>query len=208
MSLLIRPPKTNALIGTPAGFSQSGSIEGHCPAGAVKREFGCAAGRPQPGVQSLPVQSIAWAGGVSVIPSHHTSPSSVSAVLVKIAFFAQLAIAFGLDCTLVPGATPKNPASGLIARSTPCSSVLIHAMSSPTVVTFQPVSSGGGTSMARLVLPHALGNAAPSSLSELAVLRMNMSPTATGGFSCCAEPRSIERNLRFVRGLCLTPTGC
>ncbi|HKM81174.1 MAG TPA: hypothetical protein VJY15_09465, partial [Candidatus Acidoferrum sp.] len=45
-----------------------------------------------------------------------------------------------------------------------------------------------------------------SSLSELAVLRMNMSPTATGGFSCCAEPRSIERNLRFVRGLCLTPT--
>src|SRR5271165_6794893 len=35
----------------------------------------------------------------------------------------------------------------------------------------------------------------PSSLSELAVLRMNMSPTATGGFSCCAEPRSIERNL-------------
>src|SRR5208283_2029460 len=51
-------------------------------------------------------------------------------------------------------------------------------------------------------------NPPPSSLSQLAVLRMNMSPTATGGFSCCAEPRSIERNLRFVRGLCLTPTGC
>src|SRR5208337_102085 len=145
MFLLIRPPKMNALIGTPAGFSQSGSIEGHCPAGAVKREFGCAAGRPQPGVQSLPVQSIRWAGGVSVMPSHHTSPSSVSAVLVKIALLAQLAIAFGLDCTLVPGATPKNPASGLIARKIPCSSFLIHAMSSPTVVTFQPMSSGGGT---------------------------------------------------------------
>ena len=57
MSLLIRPPNTNALIGTPAGFSQSGSMHGHCEAGAVKRELGCAAGRPQPGIQSLPVQS-------------------------------------------------------------------------------------------------------------------------------------------------------
>src|SRR5271166_6823993 len=56
--------------------------------------------------------------------------------------------------------------------------------------------------------PSVATTSCTSSLSELAVLRMNMSPTATGGFSCCAEPRSIERNLRFVRGLCLTPTGC
>src|SRR5271167_1060798 len=90
-----------------------------------------------------------------------SSPSSVSATLVKIAFLAQLAIALGLEYSFVPGATPKNPASGLIARSTPCASSLIHAMSSPTVVTFQPSSSFGGTSMARLVLPQALGNAAP-----------------------------------------------
>ena len=34
------------------------------------------------GVPGLPRQSIARAGGVSVMPSHHTSPSSVSAVLV------------------------------------------------------------------------------------------------------------------------------
>src|SRR5208283_5382527 len=161
MFLRIRPPNMKPLIGTPAGFSQSGSIDGHCAAGAVKREFGWAAGRPQPGVQSLPVQSIRWAGGVSVIPSHQMSPSSVSAVLVKIEFLVQLAIALGLDCSFVPGATPKNPASGLIARKTPCSSFLIHAMSSPTVVTFQPSISFGGTSMARFVLPQALGNAAP-----------------------------------------------
>src|SRR5208282_1230606 len=151
MFLRIRPPNTKPLIGTPAGFSQSGSIDGHCEAGAVKRAFGCAAGRPQPGVQSAPVQSIRCAGGASVIPSHQTSPSSVSAVLVKIAFLAQAAIALGLDCSFVPGATPKNPASGLIACNRPRSSILIHAMSSPTVVTFQPSSSFGGTSMARFV---------------------------------------------------------
>ncbi len=98
---------------------------------------------------------------MSVNPSHQTSPSSVSAVLVKIVFLEQLAIALGFDCAFVPGATPKKPASGLIARNTPCASFLIQAMSSPTVVTFQPSSSFGGTSMARLVLPQALGKAAP-----------------------------------------------
>ena len=96
-----------------------GSIDGHCEAGAVKRESGWAAGRPQPGVQTLPVQSIRCAGGASVIPSHQTSPSSVSATLVKIAFLAQHAIALGLEYSFVPGATPKNPASGLIARNCP-----------------------------------------------------------------------------------------
>ena len=35
-----RPPKMIALMGTPFGFSQSGSIVGHCDAGAVKRAFG------------------------------------------------------------------------------------------------------------------------------------------------------------------------
>jgi hypothetical protein len=33
-------------------------------------------------------------------------------------------------------------------------------MSSPTVVTFQPSKAAGGMSMAKLVLPQALGNAA------------------------------------------------
>ena len=66
-----------AEIGTPLGSSHSGAITGHCEAGAVKRALGWAAGVPVSGVQSLPFQSVAWAGLSLVIPSHHTSPSSV-----------------------------------------------------------------------------------------------------------------------------------
>src|SRR5262249_53604304 len=153
-----------ALIGTPLGFSQSGSIVGHCAAGAVKRAFGCAAFAPVSlaisGVHLLPCQSVHSAGGLSVMPSHHTPPSGVSATLVKIEFFASVAIALGLVFAEVPGATPKKPASGLIAWSRPFASGLIQAMSSPTVQTFQPSKPSGGISMAKFVLPQALGNAA------------------------------------------------
>jgi transposase-like protein len=48
----------------------------------------------------------------------------------------------------------------------------------------------------------------PSSLSESAILRKNMSPTAISGFLCYAQRRNLEINLRFVRALCLSPTGC
>ena len=41
------------------------------------------------------------------MPSHHTSPSGVSATLVKIVLRAQAAIALGLVSYDVPGATPK-----------------------------------------------------------------------------------------------------
>src|ERR1700712_1956226 len=146
-----RPPKIIALRGTPSGFSQLGSIDGHCEAGAVKREFGWAAfapvDLPMAGVQGRPCQSVHSAGGASVMPSHHTPPSGVSAVLVKIVFFASAPIALGLVLTDVPGATPKNPASGFIACKRPSASGLIHAMSSPTVHTFQPffLKAGGGT---------------------------------------------------------------
>src|SRR5918996_800018 len=91
-----------AEIGTPLGSSHSGAIDGHCPAGAVKR-------------------------------------------------------ALGLVFSDVPGATPKNPASGLMAYRRPSGPNFIHAMSSPTVSTFHPGSVG--TSIARFVLPHADGNA-------------------------------------------------
>src|ERR1700730_7350300 len=159
-----RPPKMNALMGTPFGFSQSGSMVGHCRAGAVKRPLGCAAVAPvsfaMAGVHLLPRQSINSAGAVSVIPSHHTPPSGVRATLVKIVFFASVAIALGFVFALVPGATPKKPASGLIARSWPVSSGLIQAMSSPTVQTFQPSNPAGGIIMAKFVLPQALGKAA------------------------------------------------
>ncbi len=69
-------------------------------------------------------------------------------------------MALGLVFALVPGATPKKPASGLMARSWPVASGLIQAMSSPTVQTFQPSKPAGGISMAKLVLPQAEGKAA------------------------------------------------
>src|SRR5271165_1390739 len=159
-----RPPKISALIGTPSGASQLASMQGHCEAGAVKRPFGWEALAPVSfaiaGVQRFPCQSRHSAGGSSVMPSHQTPPSSVSATLVKIVFFASVAIALGLVFLLVPGATPKNPDSGLMARSAPFSSGRIHAISSPTVHTFQPAKLFGGISMAKLVFPQALGKAA------------------------------------------------
>src|SRR5690242_17825321 len=118
-----RPPKMIAPMGTPSGSSHDGSIVGHWEAGAVKRALGWAALAPVSlaisGVQRLPRQSVHSSGGSSVIPSHHTPPSGVNATLVKIVLRARVAIAFGLVLTDVPGATPKNPASGLIARSKP-----------------------------------------------------------------------------------------
>src|SRR5688572_8732153 len=156
----MRPPKMNAEIGTPCGSSHLGSIVGHCDAGAVNRAFGCAAFSFDSGVQSRPCQSMQCFGGASVMPSHQTSPSSVSATFVKMQFFVSVAIAFGFVDGPVPGATPKKPASGLIANSFPSLPGLIHAMSSPTVKIFQPSKPFGGTSMAKFVLPHADGNAA------------------------------------------------
>ncbi len=47
-----------------------------------------------------------------------------------------------------------------MAYSRPSAPGLIQAMSSPTVVTFQPSKPSGGISMAKLVLPQALGKAA------------------------------------------------
>ena len=70
---------------------------------------------PDSGVQSSPFQSVRWAGASSVIASHHTSPSSVRAVLVKMALASMVNMALGLVWVLVPGATPKNPDSGLMA---------------------------------------------------------------------------------------------
>src|SRR5579883_1148572 len=159
-----RPPKIMALIGTPLGFSQSGSITGHCDAGEVKRALGCAAFAPVSfaicGVHLLPRQSRHSAGGSSLIPSHHTPPSGVSATLVKIELRASVAIALGFVLADVPGATPKKPASGLIARSCPFASGLIQAMSSPTQVTFHPSNPLGGIIIAKFVFPQALGKAA------------------------------------------------
>src|SRR2546427_1728989 len=141
MVLARRPPKMMALMGTPLGSSQGASMVGHCEAGAVKRALGCAALAPVclaiSGVQRLPCQSRHSAGGLSVMPSHHTPPSAVRATLVKMELRERVAIALGLVFSDVPGATPKNPASGLMARRQPSASGLIQAMSSPTVQIFQ-----------------------------------------------------------------------
>src|SRR6516225_9119519 len=153
-----RPPNRIAEIGTPAGSSHSFAMVGHWSAGVVNREFGCAAGSGEPGVQSRPRQSVRCAGGSAVRPSHHTSPSPVSATLVKMELAVKVATALALRDAPVPGATPKNPASGLIAYSRPSGPNRIQAMSSPMVSTFQPGMVGA--SMARFVLPHADGNAA------------------------------------------------
>ena len=92
------------------------------------------------------------------MPSHHTSPSSRIATLVKIVLPQSASIAFGLVVRPVPGATPKKPASGLIARRRPSSPLASQAMSSPTVSTVHPGMVD--CSIAKFVLPHALGNAA------------------------------------------------
>src|ERR1700680_103071 len=110
-----RPPNRNASIGRPAGSSHSAAIAGFCAAETQNRAFGCAAGVPLAALQSFPCQSIRCPGGVFVIPSHHTSPSSVRAQLVKIVLARIVSIALELVFSPVPGATPKKPASGLIA---------------------------------------------------------------------------------------------
>lgn len=118
------------------------------------------------------------------MPSQYTPPSLVSATLVKSVFFNIVSIALGLVFAEVPGATPKKPFSGLMARRfptvvggggllaselrelglfyiaplSPCWSNFIQAISSPTHSTFQPGSEG--QSMARFVFPQALGKAA------------------------------------------------
>jgi hypothetical protein len=83
--------------------------------GVVNRALGWAAGSSESGVQSRPFQSIACSGASPVIPSHQTSPSSVSAQLVKMELRSIVAIAFGFVLCDVFGATPKKPASGLTA---------------------------------------------------------------------------------------------
>src|SRR3954470_5802816 len=155
-----RPPKIIALMGTPSGLLTSGASIGLLIMGAAKRLFGCATLSFESGVQRFPRQSRQSAGGGPSLPSHQTSLSGVRPTFVKMVSRAMEAIAFGLDLEFVPGTTPKYPDSGLIAYRRPPAPGFIQAISSPTVHTFHPLKCAGGTSMAKLVLPHALGKAA------------------------------------------------
>src|SRR2546426_983571 len=150
----VRPTPERA---APWGSSKWGAIDGHWGGGAVNGDWGCAAG-PLAGCQGRPCQSTSPAGGSGVRPSHHGSPDGVSATLVKIVFERTIAVPLGFVLGLVFGATPKKPRSGLMARSWPWASTHIQAMSSPSVHARQPGSDE--TTMARFVLPDALGMAA------------------------------------------------
>ena len=90
-------------------------MDGQPLAGVVNLAFGWAALVPDFGVQSFPFQSIRWSGASLPMPSHHTSLSLVKATLVNRVFCLTQSLAFKLDAFDVPGATPKNPASGLMA---------------------------------------------------------------------------------------------
>lgn len=53
------------------------------------------------------------------MPSQYTPPSLVSATFVKTVFLIMVAMALGFVFAEVPGATPKKPFSGLMARRLP-----------------------------------------------------------------------------------------
>src|SRR4051795_10757992 len=159
MVVLRRPPKRIAEIGTPFGSSYSGARIGHWLIGVQKRLFGWLEGSSLAGVQSCCFQLVRCAGGSSVIPSHQMSPSSVKATLVNTELpLSMVRMALGFVSQPVPGATPNRPNSGLRAYSRPSFPKRIQAMSSPRVSTFQPGMVG--SSIAKLVLPQADGNAA------------------------------------------------
>jgi len=87
---------------------------------------------------------------------HHTSPSGVSATLVKMVSLFTAAMQLALVSSEVRGRRRmRRFRVDRVERPSACG--LIQAMSSPMVVTFQPFSASGGISMARLVLPQALG---------------------------------------------------
>lgn len=124
------------------------------------------------------------------MPSQYTPPSLVSATFVKTVFLIMVAMALGLVFAEVPGATPKKPFSGLMARRLPsirnqremlskCLTVCFgtQLIGLHNVKSLSPCSSNFiqamsspthstfqpgsvGQSMARFVFPQALGNAA------------------------------------------------
>ena len=69
------------------------------------------------------------------MPSHQGSPEGVRPTLVKMVFRCRAIMTLGFVFELVPGATPKKPASGLIAHNRPSGPMRIQLISSPTVQT-------------------------------------------------------------------------
>src|SRR6266404_5410499 len=187
-TLARRPPKRIASIGTPLGSSHSLAMTGHWLAGVVNRALGCAAFRPEVGVQGRRNQSTSCGGFSEVIPSHQMSPSGVIAQFVKMELRVAVSMAFLFDFMLVPGATPKNPYSGLMAYSRPSAPNFIHAMSSPTVSTFHPGIVG--ISIASLVLPQDEGTAPVMYFTcpaGLVIFRMSMCSAIHPSSRACTD---------------------
>ncbi len=115
-----RPPKRMAEIGTPSGSCQCGEIDGHWEADGCRearigmRGFLGTCGSP--GV-ALPIRQFVRCRFDK--PSHQTLPFSSTATFVKMELADAVLSAFGLVLADVPGATPKKPASGLMAYRRP-----------------------------------------------------------------------------------------
>src|SRR5262249_42344763 len=198
-----REPKISPEIGTPCGSSQLGAIDGHCDVGSVTVALGGSDGPPA-GCRGRPCQSSSPAGGSDVRPSHHGSPDGVSATLVKIVFERTIAVPLGFVLGLVFGATPKKPRSGLMARSWPWASTHIQAISSPSVHARQPGSDE--TTMARFVLPDALGMAAARWVtrpSGSSTPMMSMCSASQPSCRACEEP--IRSAWHFLPSNALPP---
>ena len=152
-----RPPKSMAEIGTPAGSSHSGAMAGSCDAGAVNRAFGCAAGVPESGVQDWPFQSVRCAGGVV----GHAFPPDVPVVGQR--GVGEDAVAgqrqHGVEVGLVVGAG-RHAEEPVLRVDGPEPAVRAELHPADVVTDRLDLPSGRvGTSMARLVLPQADGNA-------------------------------------------------
>ena len=113
-------------------------------------------------------------------------------------------IACGLVFMFVPGATPKKPYSGLVAHRRPSSPIRIQAMSSPRVSTCQPGTVG--LRNARLVLPHALGNAAATYLvAPRGLVSFKISMCSANQPSSRAITLAIRRAKHFLPSRALPP---
>lgn len=154
--------------GTPVLELNSGEMQGQFSAGAVKRELGCAEQVDLSflsnfaGFQGLPVQSMQCSGsfGKSFPPNGHI-------VGVKRNVGEDCAALCGLQCVVVgvlvsAGGNAKEAVFGV---DSPKSAVLAYANPRNVVADrFDFIARLfivlGGISIARLVLPHAEGNAA------------------------------------------------
>ena len=100
----------HAVGGFPVGIDGGALRGGRGEAGVGMRGVGAGL-LPISGVQCSPRQSRHSAGGSSVMPSHQTPPSGVSATLVKMVFCASVAMALGL--VLARGAGGDAEEAGL-----------------------------------------------------------------------------------------------